>query len=84
MVLEESGRIGSRGGHTYTETHRRSYERRQEAACEHAKLYYAANQEAIKAKRMRRYYRQRDERLAASRAPAVVSHSGDDKNNEEQ
>lgn len=65
--------IGSRGGHTYTEGGRRSYLKRQDKALAHAKEYYAANAETLRAKRMARYYRQKAAKTI------VVSNPNDDK-----
>lgn len=82
---------GSRGGKTYTDAHRRAYEKRQEKALAHAREYYNANAENIRSKRMARYYLQKEVRrteglreAAATRANVspVISHSGDNKNDE--
>jgi hypothetical protein len=70
---------GSRGGRTYTEAHRRAYEKRQDKALAHAREYYNNNAENIRSKRMARYYLKKGINTAQ---PPVISHSGDDKNDE--
>lgn len=82
---------GSRGGRTYTEAHRRAYEKRQDKALAHAREYYNNNAENIRSKRMARYYLKKGiKRVDGLRTadaintaqPPVISHSGDDKNDE--